>query len=248
MNLNFLGVGEAFDEEEPNTSMVVSKDGYNLLLDCGYSVPNQLWKYNPEENFIDAIYISHLHADHYFGLPALLTRCLEQNREKPFIIISSLEINTGIQDLIEYAYRGVSKYFKFHLEYVNVKARTAVDVGGLNLTFAPTEHTIDNLAIKVTDGNHNFCYSGDGSPLDLAEDLYKNSDLVIHDAYYWDKPSFGHPKAIDLINMAERNSVKNLALVHIERELRKSGELKNKAKSEKVNVFIPEAFSDFVFA
>ncbi len=56
MKVIFLGVGEACDERVPNNSHLILSDT-KLLLDCGYSAPPQLWKYNPDASFLDAIYI-----------------------------------------------------------------------------------------------------------------------------------------------------------------------------------------------
>ncbi|MCX6722879.1 MAG: MBL fold metallo-hydrolase [Candidatus Staskawiczbacteria bacterium] len=86
MKIIFLGVGEAFDENLPNNSQLIITDKTKLLLDCGFTVPPQLWKYNPDYNFLDAIYISHQHADHYFGLPAILLRMWEGGREKDLLL------------------------------------------------------------------------------------------------------------------------------------------------------------------
>ncbi|MEF9476067.1 MAG: hypothetical protein L0958_05190 [Candidatus Mariimomonas ferrooxydans] len=74
MEIVFLGVGEAFDETVPNNSHVVLSDT-TILLDCGYSVPAQLWKYNANPSFLDAIYISHRHADHYLEFRRCLPGC-----------------------------------------------------------------------------------------------------------------------------------------------------------------------------
>jgi len=87
MNIKFLGVGEAFDERYPNNSHVLVANNTNLLVDCGYSVPQQWWKLGKDANFLDAIYISHKHADHFFGLLVLLMRIWEEGRTKPLAVI-----------------------------------------------------------------------------------------------------------------------------------------------------------------
>ena len=76
MKVVFIGVGEAGDENYPNNSSIILSDT-KLLLDCGFAVPQQLWRYNADQDLVDAIYISHMHADHYFGIPVLLIRMLE---------------------------------------------------------------------------------------------------------------------------------------------------------------------------
>ena len=103
MKVVFLGVGEAADENHPcNSHLILSKT--NLLLDCGYSIPRQVWKYNKDKDLIDAIYISHLHADHCFGLPALLIRMMEEKRTKPVAIICKTEFVTQIKQIIDLGY------------------------------------------------------------------------------------------------------------------------------------------------
>ena len=74
MKVIFLGVGEAFDEDVPNNSHLIETGKTKILLDCGMTATPQVWKYNKDQNFIDSVYISHWHADHYFGLPGLLLR------------------------------------------------------------------------------------------------------------------------------------------------------------------------------
>lgn len=86
MKIIFLGVGEAFDENYPNNSQLIATDKTKLLSDCGFTVPSQLWKYNPDPNFLDLINISHQHSDHFFGLPAVLLRMWEGGRERDLTI------------------------------------------------------------------------------------------------------------------------------------------------------------------
>jgi len=88
MKVIFLGTGEAFDENYLNNSSLVITGKTKLLLDCGMTTPYQLWKYNNDQNLLDAVYISHSHADHYFGLPALLVRMWEEKRKKPITVFS----------------------------------------------------------------------------------------------------------------------------------------------------------------
>ncbi len=82
MKVEFVGVGEAFDETLPNNSQILQWGDSRLLIDCGYSIPHAFWKHHPDSEYLDAIYISHRHADHYFGLPSILVRMAEDGRKK----------------------------------------------------------------------------------------------------------------------------------------------------------------------
>lgn len=122
MKIVFLGVGEAFDENLPNNSHLVTTDKTNLLLDCGLTAPPQIWKFNPDTDFLDAIYISHWHADHYFGLPGLLLRMWEGGRTKPLVIISRKGFKDRFKQLMDLAYLNFSANFKFEIKIIEIEA------------------------------------------------------------------------------------------------------------------------------
>jgi len=246
MKVIFLGVGEAFDEKMPNTSILILSNNTNLLLDCGCTTPTQLWKFNDDQSFLDAIYISHPHADHYFGVPALLYRMMEEERKKPLTIMC--QDNKIIKDVIDYSYKGLYSKLGFEIKFIGVKEDETVQFNELKLLFAPTVHTINNLAIKIDDGRNSFCYSGDGGFNENTEKLYKNSDLVIHEAYLYDEKKEGHARIADLIKMAERNNIKFLALIHINRFLRRKEleSIKKRVSNKKVKVIFPNPFEEFV--
>src|SRR5712692_6482064 len=112
MKVIFLGVGEAFDENLVNNSHIIHSET-KLLLDCGYAIPRHLWKHYPDKDFIDAIYLTHAHADHYLGTPILLARMWEDRREKPLKIISQAGICKDLPVIMEYAYRGLYEMLPF---------------------------------------------------------------------------------------------------------------------------------------
>lgn len=248
MKIIFLGVGEAFDENLPNNSHIIISEKTNLLLDCGFNVPQQLWKFNEDPNFLDAIYISHQHADHYFGLPAVLLRMWEDGRERDLTVICQKGLKDSFQEFMDYAYKDFIKRFKYKINLIESKEGEVIEFNDLKLSFEKTVHSVENLAVKISNGKNTFCYSGDGSPLENSG-FYKNIDLFMQETYMYDVEKIGHSSIVGAISFAEKNNVKCLALTHINRDLRKNelSGLKNKIKSDKVKIIIPESLEEYNF-
>ncbi|MHA1491967.1 MAG: MBL fold metallo-hydrolase [Promethearchaeota archaeon] len=241
MKIIFLGVGEAFDKNLPNNSQIIISKKTNFLLDCGFSIPQQLWKFSEDPEFLDAIYISHQHADHYFGLPAVLLRMWEDGRKKDLTIIFQKKSKDSFQDFMNYAYRDFTEKFKYKINLIESNEGKIIKFNDLKLSFERTVHSEENLAIKINDGKNSFCYGGDGSP-EKNSNFYKNSDLLIIETYLYDIEKLGHFSIVEAVDFTERNNAKRLALTHINRELRSNKLFELKIKSDKVKIVIPKPF------
>lgn len=239
--ITVLGCGEAFDDRLPNNSYLVRLGGKVVLLDCGYSIPHRLWAAEQDDSAIDLIYISHAHADHYFGLPAVLGRMWEQGRTKPLAIVSQQPVLDEIRGLMEAGYRGLAARFNFPVEYTPAKPGSKLEWHDLTFDFAPTRHSVSNLAIRISSGGKSFCYSGDGAITDEARRLYSGADLLIHESYSFEQLPI-HADIGSVIGTAKQQGVKRVALTHIQRDLRRDiARVREAAQRERdVDVIIPE--------
>jgi ribonuclease BN (tRNA processing enzyme) len=246
MKVIFLGVGEAFDERYPNHSHLVLSDKTALMLDCGDSAVRQIWKYTKDHSLVDALYITHRHSDHLFGVPALLGRMLEEERKKELTIICSQQIKDDIERLAEHAYFGINSY-GFEIKFIIAENGKEVQFNDLKLNFAETLHTAYNLAIRIDDGKYAVCYSGDGPFDENTERLYKNADILMHECYLFDQRIRGHVAAVDVFEMAKRNNVKCLVLAHFKRafndETRRK--VREAAFATGLNIIIPEPLDEY---
>ncbi len=222
MKVQFVGVGEAFDETLPNNSQLLEWSNTHLLIDCGYAVPHSLWKLHPEPDFIDGIYISHRHADHYFGLPSYLVRLAEDGRKREIDILCPQGMQNVIMEMIDYAYQGVVSHLGFSLVFHEVSCEEPFLYRNARLEFAPSSHPVKNYAIAVKAEGRKYSYSGDGNFNDLTTRIYQGSSLLVHEAYSVDEEVRGHAKIVDLLKMAREQNVGKLALTHIQRNIRKS--------------------------
>lgn len=160
----FLGVGEAFDEAQPNTCLLVQSPEVTLLLDCGFTAISQVWEALPDPETLDAVYLSHTHADHLFGLPGLLVRYAEEGRQKPLTILGRPGMADHVKRVLDFAYPGIAARLTYQLHFgvldpagvdkpegistLNADASEAI-IGDLWLRVAPTQHSVPSMALRI---------------------------------------------------------------------------------------------------
>lgn len=147
---------------------------------------------------------------------------------------------------MDFVYRGFMNKFKYKINLVESSDGGKIRFNDLKLSFEKTIHSEENLAVKISDGDKSFCYSGDGSPIENSN-FYKDSNLLILETYMYDIEVIGHSSIIGAISFAEKNDVECLALTHIHRDFRRKEVPRLKIKSDKVRVIIPEPFEEYSF-
>ena len=97
MKLTILGCFSASPTKDSFPSaQILEIGGLNVLIDCGEGTQIQLRKYGIKFNSIEHIFISHLHGDHFFGLPGLISTFRLLGRTKPLNIYGPIGIKKAI--------------------------------------------------------------------------------------------------------------------------------------------------------
>jgi len=225
MRVVFLGVGEACDESLPNTSLwiqtQVDKQRKSVLLDCGFTAPSLYWQQASNQDDLDALWISHFHGDHFFGVPALLLRFWEMKRNKPLVIVGQTGVESILRQAMELAYPGFFNKLAYPVEFKEMEPGRMVRAVGLEWSTAQSIHGQKNLAVRIEDGQHSIFYSGDGlfGPETLS--LARACSLVVHEAFRLDSVTPGHGTVRQCIDFAREAGTAMLALVHVQRDERR---------------------------
>ncbi len=82
-----LGTGSAFAKTYYNTNALFYTDQHTLLLDCGLTAPRSLYKLDKSIDDIDALLISHIHADHIGGMEEFAFRMKYTFGRKPLLFV-----------------------------------------------------------------------------------------------------------------------------------------------------------------
>ncbi len=220
MKINFVGVGEAFDENHANTCLFI--EDASLLIDCGYSAIQRIWK-KDIHNKINTIFISHFHADHTFGLPALLLRYREEKRETPLTIISAKGIEKYVRNITELAYPNSIDKLGFKLTFKEIDSDTSLNIESTTLSFAKAEHIDSSFAIRIEKDSKSITYSGDTGYCAKIVELAKDTGILVHEAYTSQKDKEAkelkkHSSFLSCGLCAANSACKSLALVHISRD------------------------------
>lgn len=221
MKLKILGCGEAFDAHHGNNACILydkSASAPTLLLDCGYQIPERLWREEKLWKNLDGIAFTHLHADHAFGIVPLLVRAQEDGRKKPLHLLGTRGLERYVERLLEIGYPGIAKRITYERVFHVLEPGKPYPWKGLTLHSARTEHSVLNLSLRIELANgKSFAVSGDGNFTPATRRLFEGVDLLLHEMYSL-KP--GVPVHADLesfVPYAMNARIGRIGLAHLAR-------------------------------
>ena len=247
MEINFLGVGEACDANQPNTSILlkagIKETAGRILLDCGFSVPHQYFSLDPNPEELEILWISHFHGDHFLGTPLLLLWFWEMGRQKPFYILGPPGIKTKIKQAMALGYPNLLSRLGFSLLFLEIKPGEQEKISDSLWQAAYNEHSEPCLSLRLELLGKTIFYSGDGRPTPMTQSLAEGSDIIIHEAYGLEDTTPGHGSIGTCLEFAHNAGVAQIALVHLQRKFRLHSHISIenlKKKYRGVEIMLPE--------
>ena len=197
MRLTIIGSGDAFGSGGRfNTCFLLEVAGRTVLIDFGASSPVALKARNINSNAIDGLLLSHLHGDHFGGLPFfLLDAQFHSRRDRPFTIAGPPGTRDRVNAAMEVFFPGSSKNaWRFPLEIAEIAPGVPDEFLGLAVRTAEVIHNsgAPSTALRLTDGRKVLAYSGDTQWTDALVPIADGADLLIIECYDYDRDLPGH--------------------------------------------------------
>lgn len=207
MKITTLGTGSAFCLKNYQTSFLIETSGEKLLIDCGGDIRFSLHAQGYSMNDIDAVYISHLHADHCGGLECLgFMKYFTPNQTRPKLFIH--------ENLIKDLWYGVLESGMKNIEDEQVHLSTYFDAYKLSHAFrfhdlfcvlVQTNHINGMLSyglMVLDDISHKtILFTTDTNILEHS--IYESADEIYHDCETLEYSSGVHAHFNDLCKLPD---------------------------------------------
>ncbi len=151
MDVLFLGTGAGVPSKPRNVTSIALKlleeRGAVWLFDCGEATQHQILHTSLKPRRIEKIFISHLHGDHIYGLPGLLSSRSFQGGETGVTVYGP----AGIKEFIETCLKVSKSYLKYPLKIIEVDEGVIFSDGQFSVEAKLLDHGIPSYGFRVTE-------------------------------------------------------------------------------------------------
>jgi ribonuclease BN (tRNA processing enzyme) len=188
-----IGVGDAFSEKYYSSGLWLNCDGCSILIDCAHPIRKSMREAAVSSgcdigiHSLDAIVITHLHADHASGLEGVgfFTHYLEQRT------LSLLAHEEVLADIWPWHLKGtmapacdppeIQRSFADFFQPVSLSSQEATTFGPYQIECRRTIHHVPTFALRIRVGHRTFGYSSDTSYDESLVEWLAEADLFVHE-------------------------------------------------------------------
>jgi ribonuclease BN (tRNA processing enzyme) len=221
VHVRFVGSGDAFGSGGRfQTCIHLQAGGHTLLLDCGATSLTALKAQQLDPNAIDTVVLSHLHVDHFGGVPLLILDGQFTRRTTPLTVAGPAGTAQRLSEAMEVMFPGSSSVQRrFDVTVLELDPAAPTTVADATIQSWPVDHGINALAHRLTLGSTTVAYTGDTAWTDALTELAAGTDLFIAEAYFWDKPVPYHLRHADLLEHADQLASTRTILTHMSTDM-----------------------------
>jgi ribonuclease BN (tRNA processing enzyme) len=224
VTLQFLGSGDAFGSGGRFQACIhVRSASASVLLDCGASSVIAMKRFGVTPSDIEAILISHVHGDHFGGIPFfILDAQFLSKRETPLLIAGPPGIEERVRAAQEALFANSSKTVqKFEISFAEWQDRVPSEVAGVRVTPFEVVHgsSAPPFGLRMEVEGRTIAYSGDTEWTPALVKVSRDADLFICEANFYGKAMKFHLDYKTLMSHRGELSCKRLMLTHMNTEM-----------------------------
>jgi ribonuclease BN (tRNA processing enzyme) len=218
--LTFLGSGDAFGSGgRLQTSFHVEADQCSFLIDCGSSALVSMKRLGIDPDGISTIFVSHLHGDHFSGIPFILRETqIISKRSKPLTIAGPSGLEEAIRTTMKVFFPGSwQQALSFDLEFMEMEPLRPYPADGLLATLFPAVHTpgTNPHSVRVETGSKVITYSGDTEWNPHLIEASRKADLFICECFEFERTVKNHLDYQTLLSNRHLLDAGRIVLTHL---------------------------------
>lgn len=197
MRIVFVGTGDAFaTDARAHTCFRLESDGRVVVVDFGAAALVNWRRLGLTFNDVEAVIVSHLHGDHFGGLPFLLLESQYiAERVAPLEIIGPPGLRARLSMAMDAFFPGLTAApWRFPWRVRELAAGETFAVAGFEGRSAPAHHAAGAPAtsLRLSANGKTFAYSGDTAWTDHLLDVARDADLFVCECYAAGPGAPGH--------------------------------------------------------
>ena len=219
VRVRFFGSGNAFaDGGRSHACIHLGAPGVSLLLDCGGSALPALTRAQVADS-IDAIAVSHLHGDHFGGIPFLVVQQHFAGRKRPLTIAGPRDLVgrlRGAEQSLYPDFFGKPTQPQFEARVLVLGAEETA-LGAAMVSALPVRHVAesDPHGLRVRIGDKLIAYSGDATWSEHLPRIAEGADLFICEATNWEIDEPAHVSYRTLKRNRSELECERIILTHL---------------------------------
>jgi ribonuclease BN (tRNA processing enzyme) len=220
VRVTMVGTGNAFgDGGRMQTCLHIQVAGHDtaMLVDCGATALTGLKRLGLEPGDIAVIAISHLHGDHFGGLPFVILDGQFRRRVRPLHLVGPPGLTARLEQAMEVFFPGSSSVRRrFAVDVHELSPGSSIEVEGRAVHATEVDHQAGapSFALRVTVEGRTIAYSGDSAWTDRLLDVADGADVFVCEAYTFDRPVRYHLHLPELIARLGRLRCRRVLLTH----------------------------------
>jgi len=223
VRLQFLGSGDAFGSGGRfQTCLYLSGSSEPVLIDCGASSLIALKRAGLDPSETGYVLLTHLHGDHFGGLPFLVLDGQFSRRTRSLAVGGPPGVRERVEAAMEVFFPGSSKVDRrFAVKFDELREREPTLVGPASVTAFVVKHAsgAPAYALRVEYGERVISYSGDTEWTESLVDAARGADLFVCEAYFFEKKIKYHLDYQTLRENRHRLDCRRVVLTHMKADM-----------------------------